>query len=728
MNTLDYSLNIKGEHQLFSPTTELISPIINSNNRIFEISCKSGSGKTFLLNLIAYALEANKLGDEYILPSLKESVSRYNNREFYELAYNINLNLPDGRILILEKKADDDNKIIQYENQPPINYHSLHKRVTVLYDVPSNPSERLNGVIKDLGIWNNNIKSKIKNYLDFLNELKKEFNNERNDDKITVYKTTIENLEQKIQSESNRLKSKNKTLETLVLLQNLGKLQTILKKENTIKKKIDETSKKLNELKRPSKSSIRDLTKLKNLESDFNKKNRIYNNRISELIEIVSSKKELYNYIHQTSGLNTTYKSISEPINFKNVFGDSDYLLFISKKIKNLKYFKDCILSFVSQEKSGQKYKVNESLEELLKVINKFKEAESISILESITKLKENKLKAEINKALDDNEIIDYSEISGFLRFSFSEIMTSIKDAQKLNKEILKENKKRDVESSEKKYNELTASLSVSRGEAKSLNIEKANLKLFCLNAMGISDSTRFEDSIFLTDSIHNYKKNTNSDYLEDISASINTFRRDISNIEKEFEKCKKQKHHFEIRLKEQETRKSGQYSEVEKENINKFIRYLQMTVSNLTVFNQIINDINDGDLSKYKVREDQKFMEIAGNIIAYSMDNKLLRSDGVYIGLNSYNLLNQSFNCDNNIVIQRDDVSTGLASANYLKQRIDNVKGDYVVILLDEIGNMSGDILKEVLNSIKRLEEEKRLVLALLTHPNTNDINIISH
>ena len=151
----------------------------------------------------------------------------------------------------------------------------------------------------------------------------------------------------------------------------------------------------------------------------------------------------------------------------------------------------------------------------------------------------------------------------------------------------------------------------------------------------------------------------------------------------------------LEARLEVEDNRQfGGEYSDAEKVNIDKFIRYLQMTTQNTSAFSEIIKNINDGDLSKYADREDKKFIEVAGSIIAYSMDNKLLSSNGEYIELYSYDLLNQSFNCNGNIVIQRDDVSTGLASANYLKQRIDNVKGDYVVILLDEIGNMSDDIL----------------------------------
>lgn len=728
MKALDYSLNIIKERKTYLPTAELINPIINSDGRIFEISCRSGSGKTFLLNLIAYALEANKLGDEYILPSLKDSVSRYNNEEFYSLEYKINLKLPDGRNLILEKNAEANDKIIQYEDQPPINYHSLHQRVTVLYDVPSNPSERLDGVIKDLGIWNENIKSKIKTHSDFLNEIKREFSNERDDEKITKYKSEIENLEQKVKSEANRLKSKESTLETLVILQNLASLQTILKKQDTLEEKNKKASKEIKNLKRPSGSSTKDLNKLKNLQRDFIKENKIYNYRISELIEIVSSKQELLNYINQNSALKTVYNSITEPIEFESFFDNLNKVVLSSKKIGNLSYFKNSISEFVRQEKTGKKYKLNESLKDFIEVIDKFNEAESISILENITNLKENTLKVEINKALKENKIINYTEISNFLKDSFNDIRTSLEEAKKIDREILKETNKRDIESSEKKYRELTARLSVDKADQVALNKEKEKLKNFCFNIMEISDITRFEDSSFLNDSIYNYKRKTNSENTENLSSSIGTYRRDIRNIKDDIEKYQKQKDHFEIRHGQENNRTSGQYSEVEKENINKILRHLQMTTSNLTSFNNIIKDINEGDLSKYEHIEDKGFMEVAGRIIAYSMDNKLLWTDGIYIGLNSYDLLKQSFNCDDDIVIHRQDLSTGLSSANYLKQRIDNVQGDYVIILLDEIGNMSSDILGEILKSIKKLEEEDRLILALLTHPNTKNINIIPH
>ena len=56
--------------------------------------------------------------------------------------------------------AKGKGKIIQIDGGPPLSYNTLHKNLSVIYDVPTNPSERLNAVIKDLGEWNENLKTK----------------------------------------------------------------------------------------------------------------------------------------------------------------------------------------------------------------------------------------------------------------------------------------------------------------------------------------------------------------------------------------------------------------------------------------------------------------------------------------------------------------------------------------------------------------------------------------
>lgn len=728
MKGIEYKLNIKREHKTYGPNNELLRPILSSKKRIFEISYKSGFGKTFLLNLIAYALEANKLGDEYILPSLKDSVSRYNNYEYYDLTYNIVLELPDGRNLILKKDNEENKKVIQYENQPPINHHSLHQRVTVLYDVPSNPSERLNGVIKDLSIWNENIRAKIKTHTDFLNDLKKELDNERDEKKIAQYKEQVGKLDSKIRSESKLLEQKKDILENLKLINNLESLQEILKTLQSLDSRIEDNSKKLKNIQKPSTSSTQDLEKLKKLRSDFFKENKLYAETVNHLNKIVSSNEELVRYINRTSALKTDYKYIIDKSDLEEIFNLDDHITIVARLKKGLEYFKNMINSFIQEERTGERFKLNEGLQDFLKLIEKFKEADSIEILENITRNDENILRVKINKVLSENFITSYTLITEFLKTSYKELRKSLENAERINKQIQKENRKRGIKSSEKEYTKIETRLVTDKKERNNQFSEKEKLKNTCFNLMKISDITQLENHRGLTDFIYNYKSRTDKKNLEDIQSSIDKLQKEVEGIQQNLENTQKQRVHFEIRYQQENNRKSVQYSEKDKNKIEKIIRQLQFAISNLTTFGDIITNINNGDLSRYQEEEDKGFMKVAGRIIAYSMDNKLLWSNGEYIGLYSYDLLNQSFQCDNDIVIHKDDLSTGLSSANYLKQRIENVKGDYVVILLDEIGNMSNDILQEVLKSIKKIEEEDRLVLALLTHPNTNHINIVEH
>ena len=160
MNKIDYKLDIIGEGVTYQPRSKVVNPMVSSKNKIFEITADNSYGKTFILNLLAYALEADKLDDTKILSSIKDSIVRYDDSDSYGLEYEISLELPDNKELSLSKKKDS-NKIITVDGGPPIGHSYLHKDLSIIYDVPSNPGERLNAVIKDLGGWNNNLISKL---------------------------------------------------------------------------------------------------------------------------------------------------------------------------------------------------------------------------------------------------------------------------------------------------------------------------------------------------------------------------------------------------------------------------------------------------------------------------------------------------------------------------------------------------------------------------------------
>jgi hypothetical protein len=96
--------------------------------------------------------------------------------------------LPDNKTLSLSK-AKGRNKLIQIDDSPPIGYNVLHKNLSVIYDVPTNPSDRLNAVIKDLDSWNNRLQDKIIRTLRYFNDISKEFDSVRNEYKIKKYKS-----------------------------------------------------------------------------------------------------------------------------------------------------------------------------------------------------------------------------------------------------------------------------------------------------------------------------------------------------------------------------------------------------------------------------------------------------------------------------------------------------------------------------------------------------------
>ena len=208
MNNINYELEIFGEKKTYKGREEFIEPIINSKKKIFEITADNSYGKTFILNLLAYALEADKLDNEKILDSIKESISRYDDDASYNLEYDIDLDLPDNKKLSLTK-AKGRNKIIQIDGGAPISHTILHKNLSVIYDVPTNPSERLNAVIKDLGNWNENLIMKFTKVSRSFYDITKEFDSVRNEEKISNLREKSAKIEKQIIEKKQSIDKKN---------------------------------------------------------------------------------------------------------------------------------------------------------------------------------------------------------------------------------------------------------------------------------------------------------------------------------------------------------------------------------------------------------------------------------------------------------------------------------------------------------------------------------------
>ncbi len=719
---IDYSLNIIGEQVTYSPRVEFIGPIINSDSRIFEITAGNGYGKTFMLNLISYACYSDKLNDDYILKSLRESIARFDNPDDYKLTYDLEFNLPDGKKLNLFKNASE-KRVVQIDGDLLQNPSTIHNTIKVLYDVPVNPSDRLNAVIKDLGNWNNNLYFKLEKYWKYLRGLQLDFNNIRDDSKIKLFEDKINSLDQEIAKKSLAINEIETSLKNLNVYNALLELSKEQKNHMAIDENLSKSTKKLQTLHKPIMIEKKDEDEIQRLQIEKNKHIFEIKRIISELLNLVSNNHELAKLVQDETNLKQYLESIKS-IEIEKLIISDEYVKELNSFSKNIENLTDEINFFIRSEEMGKKYIVYNFLKKLLEEIRTLKESNADDILEKILNTTSNTLQDEIQKSLNLNKIPDYSEVKSLLREKLPKTKSLISSVFRINGKLEKESAKKGVDSNGDLYYKTKAEIENYKLNKKDKENSIRRLRYQISTALNMDDSKLSFEKVYELTNIFRILLSKNND-LDNLPQVIRNKTNEKKLRHSEKEKLEESKRMNETILSIEKKKKDSIFSEKEKDNINKIIKSLSFVIKNLGSFNDLIRSINSGDLNSFKDKEDQEFINIAGKIIAYSMDNKVLRTDGNYIQLEYYDMLKKEFHCENNIVIKKDDISTGLASANYLRQRIDNVEGTYVIVLLDEIGNMAKDTLGEVIKSIKKLENKKKLVLALLTQPSSEGIMV---
>jgi hypothetical protein len=721
---IEYKLKILGEKIEYIPRQDFILPLKKSKKKIFEIKAGNGYGKTFLLNLIAYAFYADKLDNEAILKTIKDRVSDYSDENAYDLEYKLSFDLPDGKNILLSKQNSKE-RLVQIDNSPPIGVKQLQKQVTILYDVPIDPSLRLKEVIKDLGVWNNKLRDKFIEYNNFLDDIENQFSSVRDDEKIKNYEKILSELEQDIKSKKTSKSNCDDALNSLNYYLNLNKLANDLRSSNDLNNELTKKQKEFKSCPKPKKIDKKDEQLIKKLQVELLDLKKQFKGAILELIESVSKKDDLFNYIKNDNSLNSIFDFLNDN-DIESIINDDDYIDVIENFNRKLKHFTDCISDFISKEESGKKYIVHNFLNQLLEQIDELIENGADNILEVLTNNETSIIKKEIEKRIIEHRIVSYNELKKIISNLPSAIKSILASSIKLNSKIMEESKKKGVDSDGEKYYMLKSEIENlnSRLQTNKLTIER--------NRYNLARDLGYEPSLLVSldevRKIKDYIQSKVPSYINfnNLTQELNTLNRESKQLDEQIKEKDKNVGFYKALLTNESNKIKSQYSDDQQQKIKNFKRRLQMIIANFKSFSDLIININDGNLDRLENDEDVKFINVAGKIIAYSMDNKILRSDGKYVILEYYDLKKKEFYCAGDIIIRKDDISTGLASANYLRQRIENVEGDYVLILLDEIGNMAQDTLHEVIKSIKKLEEQNRLVIAVLTQPSGNKEQII--
>jgi hypothetical protein len=717
---INYSLEILKEKKVYNPNGLIINPIVSTGKRIFQINASNGSGKTFLMNLIAFSLRGMELKEskDTIKNSLKEIISRFKDSEYYNLTYDIKYDLPDGNELFAQKKG---NEIITFFKQkdksiPDSNCGAnlLHKDLTILYDVPSDPAERLNGVLLNLSSWNDKLKENIDSQLKILNDLDRKSSQTKKIELIKEYSKKIVDYEA---SHKKLIENRKNDEELLISLKNIEQLKVLYDELRN-----NEGFEKTNELnfvafskqKKPVTTLVRNDKKILEL---LESKKSIINQfklfaisliKIFEIPEIISfiTEKGHLSKIQEFSNLD--FNSIT------------NLDLTESNEIKlQLIKISDDIIIFLNSKKNLPENQIVEGYRSFLDFLNNI----NSDIFSEILKARKDDIKKLVQEKLDAFPVEkNYDREINLLRKSGENFGEYLKNLIILHREIKKEEDKSFGNESEGiKYNLALTAYETSKDILRKSNNKISTIKgILLLN--GIPETTlinRQNISSYL--SALQSKPQLRSLSLN-LSSSINELERKIKFSKSEESDTKEKIDLFSLKLEEENKKSEEILNDKHKNRLKSFIKIYSALASLISIFTTLSRQLNAkekiNDLSTVKTLIGQRFLLIAGKIIAQSMENKLIRDDGNFEFFQSVDLIKREYVLDDGRIIKQEDISTGQSSGNYLKQRILNLEGKYIVILLDEIGNMDSSVLKEVISAIKKIENEKRLVLAILSQP----------
>jgi hypothetical protein len=727
---INYSLKIIKERKEFFPNSLITNPIISSKNKIFEIQAGNGYGKTFLLNLIALSLKGNELKEtkDTIKNSLKETISRYDNSEYYNLDYEIKFDLPDGKVLVSSQKNSDEKTVFIKESNSSndgTNFGAslLHKDLTILYDVPSDPAERLNGVLSNLTIWNDKIFNRVQNQLETLRELERNTSFTRNENKVIEFKKKMEEFRlAKEKFEKDKI-TKQGLLEKLIIISNLKLLVEELRNNETLASNQKFDLDRLSKIKKPIKVAIKDESKLK---LSLEKKSSLTNDlkllilNVFKIIEYPEVNKNVYENAKLKDSLevqNLDFNKIAE---------------FDVQEINSLKQKIQKLTSEVQHLLELEKKNPQNKLVDDYKVFAEFLETINSDIFSEIFKTPKNDI---LKLVKDKLELIkpkkSFDSDIQFLKTSNEKCSGLLGDLFKIQKDIKDEQKKSTrVESTDNEYAEAEDKFNTSKEKFQSSNNRIMKLKS-TLDSLKVS-----EYHLKSKESVGAFLSIFQSDPLirplaMNLESSINELKQKIQYCEEQETSSLDNFKAFEYRLEGEQKKSPEILNEFQKLKLKELLRMFGALKMMLSRYDEL-SKIAKNKISNYGNNADdligRNFFSIAGKIIAKSMDNKIIRSDGNFEPFISVDLLKKEYILEDGRIVKQEDIANGLASGNYLKQRILNLEGKYVVILLDEIGNMDSGVLREVIGAIKVIEKQNRLVLAILAQPGDDGVKINSY
>lgn len=664
---------------------------------VVYIEGPNSAGKSTLLNLIALGFFGDH-DDVKMNSTLKEKIRNLKSSDHQKVEFRIEIDNQElGKKLVAEKKDSEKDLIelveVQNGKQKRIAPRAFFKDYKLIYDIPSNPLDRLRELLTEVQTAQKNIGDVLSRLRDFVRLAITEIQNGPNPDLISKKEKEIADLERFLKSLEQKIEKRKETLSKLQVFW-AAKFYTANAKE------LDRVNGEMAALK-------------KNLKSARQKETRKVNQASKLLREIEAIEANALEFFDE---VNPILESLIRKKNDKHRL--ELWKTYIPRDdIRNpddpqlrpdAKYFLRLVLEMAKTVAKGKKMKEAELVSELIRVVKQHGAIDMVIPgtgirVKQFANALEEKLKEHQTDLIKKGNIAKASELLEALiaeielgMEKFVEWRSKIEDKKQLALEI-EETVDQKQERLAKKWEEYTAKVRFFLKEIHKVDIEKEDAVLR-------SEELASDPEVVVFDS---YSDAQLRDELEDRKSEIEREEENykqlntrLSFISQELEEIRKKKpHKYSEHLEE-----LNHWYEVIQELERKFAVKFSGHAKKLTA-----ERVNKSKLSE----EDLQYSKGIASFLGRKLET-VPHVDRVH-EIAEVDVVDKVIVTKSGKVIRFTDMGTGQGQGTYLKGLLSLSEDKKVIALFDEVAMMDKKTLKPIFERLKKLYEEKKLVLAII-------------
>ena len=226
----------------FFPVKELL----DLPNAVY-IKGPNSLGKSTLLNILALAFYGNEASENEMQPQLKEKLESLMDTTHQTLTFNVQINNEVlGDNLLIEKDNPNTKDITIYRmnngNKKPISPDLFTSEFKLIYDIPTNPLERLPSLLVEVQNGQREIGDKIHLFRSFLQETVSEIRDSKDPNQIIKVTNQIDTIKSEIAkgiNENSEREDEHKLIEQFYLLRTWISLEERIEaeKDSILRKK-----------------------------------------------------------------------------------------------------------------------------------------------------------------------------------------------------------------------------------------------------------------------------------------------------------------------------------------------------------------------------------------------------------------------------------------------------------------------------------------------------------